>query len=79
MKREPQDDEPTGASDLEFDLVAEMHSLLKGNDALEQYIEDAEEAGDEEAAECFRKIHEQNRANAEKLRGLLAKQFSRAA
>jgi hypothetical protein len=69
----------TGASDLEFDLVATMHSLLKGNEALEQYIEDAEDARDSEAAECFRAIHEQNRENIDGIRELLAKQYRRAA
>ena len=63
----------TGASNLEYDIVAEMHELLEGNAALEQYIQDARQAGDNEAERCFQQIHDQNRQNVQQLRSLLAK------
>lgn len=66
----------TGASNIEYDLVAEMHELLEGNYALEQYIEDAQQAGDQEAASCFKQIHDQNRENVNALRSLLAKRIA---
>ncbi|HVY47872.1 MAG TPA: hypothetical protein VHB21_18420 [Minicystis sp.] len=69
----------TGASDLEFDLVSEMHALLKGNEALEHYIEDAKGAGDQDAERCFRAICDQNKENVQKLRGLLADRLKKAA
>jgi hypothetical protein len=61
----------TGASNLEFDLFSEIHCLLKGNAALEQYIEDAREAGDREAETAFKTIHDQNKENVAKLRHLV--------
>ncbi|MDI1482805.1 hypothetical protein [Polyangium sp. y55x31] len=63
----------TGASNIEYDIVAEMHELLQGNSALEQYIQDARQAGDQEAERCFQQIHDQNKQNVTTLRTLLAK------
>ncbi len=68
----------TGASNLEFNLISEMHSLLKGNAALEKYIEDARAAGDTEAESCFQTLHAQNKENVNKLRDMLAKRLGKA-
>jgi hypothetical protein len=68
----------TGASDLEFDLFSEVHCLLKGNNALQQYIDDAHEAGDPEAEACFKTIHDQNKENVMKLREVLSKHIAKA-
>ena len=69
----------TGASDLEFDLLSEMHSLLKGNQALEKYMEDARSAGDQEVERCFKELQEQNKQHVMKLRGLIVSRMSKAA
>ncbi len=37
----------TGAPNVEYDLFSEVHCLLKGNAALEQYIQDARDAGED--------------------------------
>jgi hypothetical protein len=66
----------TGASNLEYDLFAEIHSLLKGNAVLERYVEDARSEGDKEAESCFQTIHDTNRQHAEKVRILLAKRLA---
>ena len=79
---EKQKSEPThtktGASNLQFDLVSEMHCLLKGNAALEQYVEDARQAGERDVETCFQAIHDQNKQHVGKLRDLLAKHFKTA-
>ncbi len=62
-----------GTSNVEFDLFSEAHSLLKGNAALEQYIEDAREAGERDVETCFKAMHEQNRENVAKVRELIGK------
>jgi hypothetical protein len=69
----------TGASNLEYDLFSEMHSLLKGNAALERYIEDAREAGDRDVESCFKTIQDQNKENVHKLRDMIAKHIGKAA
>ena len=68
----------TGASNVEYDLFSEVHAQLKGNNALEQYIEDAREAGDREVESCFKAIHDQNKENVVKLRDLIAKHLKAA-
>ena len=69
----------TGASNVEYDLVSEMHTLLKGNAALEKYIEDAKGAGDEEVERCFTQIRETNRQHVSLIEPLLSKWLSRVA
>jgi len=68
-----------GASNLEYDLFSEVHCLLKGNAALERYIEDAREAGDHDVEGCFKVIQDQNKENVHKLRDMIAKHISKAA
>jgi uncharacterized membrane protein YheB (UPF0754 family) len=62
-----------GTSNVEYDLFSEVHCLLKGNAALEKYMDDAREAGDRDVETCFKAIHEQNKHNVDKLRELIAK------
>lgn len=66
---------PTGATNLEYDLFSEIHSLLKGNSALEKYIKDARGAGDKEVESCFQSLHDQNRQHVEKLRKLIERRI----
>ena len=61
----------TGASNVEYDLYSEIHSLLKGNAALEKYLDDAREAGDREVEVCFKGILDQNKENVVKLREII--------
>lgn len=69
----------TGASNIEYDLFSEVHCQLKGNAALEQYIEDAREAGARDVETCFKAIMDQNKENVVKLRELIAKHVVKAA
>ncbi len=68
MKNQQQE---TGAANVEYDLFSEMHALLKGNSALEQYIRDAKGVGDQEVETCFQTLHDQNKQSVEKLRKLI--------
>ncbi len=69
----------TGATNVEYDLYSEIHSLLKGNAALEQYIQDAKKEGDKEVESCFESLHKQNKQHVEKLREMIAKRLAKAA
>jgi hypothetical protein len=62
-----------GASNVEYDLFSEVHCLLKGNAALEKYMEDAREAGERDVESCFKGILDQNKENVAKLRELIGK------
>jgi hypothetical protein len=66
----------TGASNIEYDLFNEVACLLKGNAALERYIDDARDAGDRDAETCFKTIHDQNKDSVGKLRELIVRHSS---
>ena len=75
MEKQQHQKHQTGATNIEYDLFSEMHSLLKGNAALEQYINDAKGAGDQEVESCFQSLHDQNKQHVEELRGLIEKRI----
>lgn len=79
MANQQQQQTSTGAANLEYDLVAEMHELLQGNAAIEQYIQDARGEGDTEAERCFEQIRDSNRNHVSAIRGLLSKRLVKAA
>jgi hypothetical protein len=82
MKSEQQQAQPhkkmMSTPNVEYDLFSEVHCLLKGNAALEKYMDDAREAGDRDVETCFKAIHEQNKENVAKLRDLIAKHLKAA-
>jgi hypothetical protein len=61
----------TTVSDLEYDLVTTLSNLLQGREVLAKYAQDAEKAGDREAAELFRTIQTTNEDFAGRLRNVL--------
>jgi len=77
-QKSEQQHKKTGASNVEYDLFSEVHSLLKGNAALERYIEDARDAGERDVETCFKSIHEQNKENVTKLRDLITQHLKAA-
>jgi hypothetical protein len=65
-----------GISNLEYDLVTTLSNLLEGQEVLEEYTADAEEAGDQEAASIFRDIQSCNGAAAMRIRTALGRIMS---
>ena len=66
-----------GVSNLEYDLVTTLSNLLQGQEVLEKYAQDAEQAGEQECATIFRTIRENNRSSVQQLRNVLARQFGK--
>ena len=66
-----------GISNLEYDLVTTLSNLLEGQEVLEEYTADAEEAGDAEAADIFRTIRSSNQDAAMRIRTALGRIMSR--
>jgi rubrerythrin len=58
-------------SDLKYAVVTTLSNLLQGSETLAKYVEDAEKAGDQEAAAVFRKIHESYDGHALELDAVL--------
>jgi len=55
----------TGTKDKDYDLISFVEASLSNVLKLETYAQDAEQAGDSEAAELFRKAATENRKGAE--------------
>jgi hypothetical protein len=62
-----------GISNLEYDLVTTLSNLLEGQEVLEEYTADAEEAGDSEAADIFRTIQSNSQDAAMRIRAALGR------
>jgi len=61
----------TVARDEHYDLVSVLYHALQGDETLDQYIEDAEEADDQELAEHFRHVQQSYREIALQTKELL--------
>ncbi|WP_164020450.1 hypothetical protein [Pyxidicoccus trucidator] len=61
----------TGTRDEHYNLISALYHLLKGASTGEQYIADAEEAGDQELAQFFRDWQEEQRNLSERAKNLL--------
>jgi hypothetical protein len=61
----------TGTKDKDYNLLWYTEACLDNALRLEQYIEDAERDGDDEAADLFRKAQADSRKGAEQGKALL--------
>jgi rubrerythrin len=63
----------TGISDTVFNLTSVFYHAAQGGQVYAKYIEDAEREGDQELAEFFREVQEQDARRAQKAKSLLGK------
>lgn len=75
MSQQPQQ---TPISNEQFDLVSALYHLMDGAQTYGTYIRDAEQANDQEVAQCFRDMKQQSEQDIEKLRGLVVKRIGRS-
>lgn len=66
----------TGTPNTIYDLSSVLFHALEGGASYDTYVEDAEQEGDEELAEFFRRVREEDRARAAEARLLLAERTS---
>ena len=66
----------TGTQDKDYNLVWFTEQCLSNALRLEQYIQDAERAGDNEVAELFRKAQSESRKGADQGKQLLRSRLS---
>ena len=62
----------TGTPNTVYNLSSVLFHALQGGASYDTYVEDAEQAGDEELAEFFRRVREEDRDRAAEARLLLA-------
>jgi hypothetical protein len=65
----------TGTKDKDYNLIWFTEQSLSNALRLEQYIQDAERAGDDELATLFRKAQAESRKGGELGKEMLAKRF----
>lgn len=65
-------EQATGSSDSVYDLVSVLYHALEGAATYAGYIQDAEKAGDNELAQFFRDVQQQEQQRAEQAKQLLA-------
>jgi hypothetical protein len=61
----------TGPRDEHYNLISALYHLLKGATPSDQYIQDAQEAGDQELAQFFKDWQEEQRNLSERAKNLL--------
>jgi len=63
----------TGISDTVFDLTSVFYHAAEGGQVYAKYIEDANREGDQELAEFFKEVQEQDAWRAQKAKSLLGR------
>lgn len=65
----------TGTRDETYDVVSILYHALQGAETYQQYLRDAEQRGDQELAQFFRDVQEEEKRRAERAKQLLAKRL----
>ena len=75
MSRQISDDSQgdTGTRDITYNIVSTIYHTLQGAETLALYIADAEQQGDQELAQFFRDVKEENQRRADRAKQLLAR------
>lgn len=66
----------TGTRDVTYNLVSVIYHALQGAETYDIYVRDAEQSGDQESAQFFRQVKDQNQQAAEQAKKLLAQKLS---
>jgi hypothetical protein len=70
-------EQATGTRDENYDVISVLYHSLQAASEIEQYISDAEEAGDQELVEFFRDYQESQRDFSERAKNLLGARLMR--
>ncbi len=66
----------TGAADEHYNLVSVLYHALQGGEVYDQYIRDAEQAGDDELAGFFRDVQQEEKNRGQRAKSLLGARLS---
>lgn len=66
----------TGTSNEQYNLVSVLYHCLEGSATYEKYIQDAQQAGDNDLANFFQEVKDTNSRLAEKAKQLLGQRLS---
>ena len=66
-------DSGTGTPDAAYDLISVVYHALQGAETYNQYIQDAQQSGQQELVQFFRDAQQEDRQRAERGRQLLGR------
>ena len=69
-------EQTTGTKDKHYNLTSVLYHALQGGEVYDQYISDAEGEGDDELAQFFRDVQEEERQRAERAKSLLSQRIA---
>ena len=67
--------ETTGTRDVTYNLISVVYHALQGAETYQMYEQDAQQEGDQEAAELFHEAHQANRQFADRAKSLLGQRM----
>ncbi|HYO68997.1 MAG TPA: hypothetical protein VEU33_23250 [Archangium sp.] len=70
-------EQATGTKDENYDVISVLYHCLQGASEVGQYIQDAEQSGDQELVDFFRDYQEAQRDLAERAKNLLSARLAR--
>jgi rubrerythrin len=69
-------DKVTGVRDEHYNLVSILYHALQGAETYDTYISDAESVSDQELAQFFRQVQEEERRRAARAKELLGRKLT---
>ncbi len=66
----------TNTSNPQYDLVSILYHSLEGGQTCSSYVRDAEQEGDQELAQFFRQVQQEENNRAEKAKQLLGNRIA---
>ncbi len=65
----------SGARDTTYNLVSILYHALQGAETYQRYIQDADQGDDQELAQFFREVQQEEQRRAERAKQLLAQRL----
>ena len=72
-----QEQSQTGTSNQDYNLVSIMYHALNGAQTYDIYIRDAEQSGDNDLAQFFREVQQEDKRRSERAKQLLVQRAGR--
>ena len=66
----------TGTADVTYNLVSILFHALQGAETYDQFVRDAEQSGDEDLAQFFRMVKEEDGRRADQAKQILGRRLS---
>ena len=66
----------TGTADVTYNLVSILFHALQGAETYDQFVRDAEQSGDEDLAQFFRTVKEEDERRANQAKQILGRRLT---